>query len=491
MIISLISVRGYGERVKANLLATKAIRGFFWNGSASLIQLVTFTVIYVVSDLSSLGHFEWALSLILLVAIVGELGLGAALVQLRSTGDLHFATAFWTNCVWGTFLSLVVYFSSPRLAFWLGGEVYVVFENLFKIMCLIIPFASISSIFRARLQRNLDFAKVAISEVVSAVCFSGVVVAMFWKVPGFGVMIPVIASVFREFSLLIALWYCSKWFPTLNWRWHHLRKLLHFALHFTGSRTIAYCNTKIAHAFVFLPLGPAAMAIYTFSERLTLMPLTRLATTLNRVTFPAFSQIQDDDALLRSAYLQAVQSLIITMGSLISVMFVFAPDIFSFLGMSQAYNVLRILAVATFLKVIGTMVGSIFMAKGRADWSFYWSVFSLITLLPAMYWLGVPRGIDGVATVIAVSSLFFLLISQQLANSLIGLSFWDYLKNVSRPILFVCLFLLLMACLRHLIGGSGWGFLLKALALMLLIAPALLRLVVWDLCLVFFKKLKG
>ena len=46
------------------------------------------------------------------------------------------------------------------------------------------------------------------------------------------------------------------------------------------------------------------------------------------------------------------------------------------------------------------------MAKGRADWSFYWSVFSLITLLPAMYWLGVPRGIDGVATVIAVSSLF-------------------------------------------------------------------------------------
>ena len=43
--------------------------------------------------------------------------------------------------------------------------------------------------------------------------------------------------------------------------------------------------------------------------------------------------------------------------------------------------------------------------------------------------------------------------------------------------LYVCS---LMVCLRPLIGGSGWGFLLKALALMLLIAPALLRLVVYG-----------
>ena len=136
-----MSARGYGEWVKANLLATKAIRGFLWNGSASLIQLVTFTVIYAVFDLNTLGSFEWALSLVLLLTIVGELGLGAALVQLRSTEDLHFATAFWTNCIWGTCLSLVAYSSSSQLALWLGGEDSEIFENILKFMCLIIPFA--------------------------------------------------------------------------------------------------------------------------------------------------------------------------------------------------------------------------------------------------------------------------------------------------------------------------------------------------------------
>ncbi|MEE3233661.1 MAG: oligosaccharide flippase family protein [Candidatus Latescibacterota bacterium] len=486
-----MSARGYGERVKANLLATRAIRGFLWNGSASLIQLVTFTVIYAVSDLHALGRFEWALSLVLLLAIVGELGLGAALVQLRSIEDLHFTTAFWTNCIWGTCLSLVAYFSSSQLALWFGGEDSEVFENILKLMCLIIPFAAVSSVFRARLQRNLDFAKVALSEVVSSSCFAGVVALMLWQAPKFGVMIPVIASVLREVGLLLCLWYCSRWFPLPSWRWQCLRELLRFALNFTGSRTIAYCNSKIAHAFVFLPLGPSAMAIYSFAERLTLMPLTRLATTLNRVSFPAFSQIQDDDALLRSGYVQAVQSLIITMGSLLSVIFVFAPDILSLVHMSQAYTVLRILALATFLKVIGTMVGSMFMAKGRADWSFYWSVFSLVTLLPAMYWLGVPRGIEGVAAVIALSSLLFLLISQQLANRLIGLRFWDYLKHISRPILFVSLLLLSLACVRPYLSGSEWSLLVKVVGVTTITWLVLLRLIVWDLCSVFLKRLRG
>ena len=35
-----------------------------------------------------------------------------------------------------------------------------------------------------------------------------------------------------------------------------------------------------------------------------------------------------------------------------------------------------------FLKVVGTMVGSIFMAKGKAGWSFYWSLFSMAVLIP-------------------------------------------------------------------------------------------------------------
>ena len=67
--------------MNAPSLATRAVRGFLWNGSASLVQLVTIVALYALLDVEQLGSFEWGLSLVMLLAIIGDLGLGAALVQ--------------------------------------------------------------------------------------------------------------------------------------------------------------------------------------------------------------------------------------------------------------------------------------------------------------------------------------------------------------------------------------------------------------------------
>ena len=77
-------------------LATRALRGFLWNGSASVIQLGVMLALYKLLPLEKLGHFEWALALVMLLSLVGDLGLGAALVQLPDAGEEHFDTAFWT-----------------------------------------------------------------------------------------------------------------------------------------------------------------------------------------------------------------------------------------------------------------------------------------------------------------------------------------------------------------------------------------------------------
>ena len=82
-------------------LATRALRGFLWNGSASLIQLGVMLVLYKLLPLEDLGRFEWVLALIMLLSLVGDLGLGAALVQLPDAGEEHFDTAFWTCLSWG------------------------------------------------------------------------------------------------------------------------------------------------------------------------------------------------------------------------------------------------------------------------------------------------------------------------------------------------------------------------------------------------------
>ena len=89
-------------------LATRALRGFLWNGSASVIQLGVMLALYKLLPLEKLGHFEWALALVMLLSLVGDLGLGAALVQLPDASEEHFDTAFWTCLSWGLLLTAAV-----------------------------------------------------------------------------------------------------------------------------------------------------------------------------------------------------------------------------------------------------------------------------------------------------------------------------------------------------------------------------------------------
>lgn len=477
--------------MSAQSLATRAVRGFLWNGSASLIQLGTIVALYALLDVEKLGSFEWGLSLVMLLAIVGDLGLGAALVQLRHTAEQHFDTAFWTNVVWGALLTVLVSACAPALSTVLGGDDPELFVRVLRILSWLVPFASVSAVFRARLQRDLNFSAIAISEVVSSLSFALVVVVLLWARPSWGVYVPVVASVFREVGLLGSLWSSTRWLPGRHWSAGALCELLRFALHFTGSRAVAYFNTKIAHFFIFPLLGSAALGYYAMAERLTLTPLTRLATTINRVSFPAFSTIQDDDALLRKGYVQSVQSLMLSMGPLLVGVFVFAPEVLLLLGKEPALSALRLLALATLCKVVGTMVGSMFMAKGRTDWSLYWSLFSVVVLVPAMYYVGIPRGLEGVTGVIAASSLLFLALSQQLANKLIGLSFFEYAGHLLRPAGVVAGVSIVLWLARPMLPGSPLNVLVQGAILGGLATLLLLRLWAWNLCISYWRRLRG
>lgn len=471
-------------------LATRAVRGFLWTVSASLLQLVTITVLYKLLPIADMGRFEYALILVMFLALLGDLGLSSALVQERYVDDDHFDAAFWINLFWGIALTALILVGAPLVATVLRIDNAPDFIRALRILGLLIPFASVSGIFRARLQRDLDFSAVALSEVVSVVAFGIIVVPLVLLLPELGVLVPLVGSVVREAGLLLSLCWSARWHPRCRFAWPALRRILPFSLHMTGSRAVAYLNTYIAGLFILPSLGDTAMGYYRLSERLTLTPLTRLATTIFRVSLPTFSTIQDDDGLLRQGYLGSVQNLILGMGPLLVGLYVFAPELLEVLENTPALTVLRLLAVATLLKVIGTMVGSIFMAKGKASWSLYWSLFSLAVLIPAVY-LAVPHGVEGIAVVIAGSSLLFLVLSQQLTNRLIGMSARQFAAALARPCLVLLVLFIVLAAARLLLPGSPTAVLIQGTVLGALVLGLALRLLAWELCAASWHSLRG
>ncbi len=472
-------------------LATNALRGFLWNGSTSVIQLGVMLALYQLLPLEKLGHFEWALALVMLLSLVGDLGLGAALVQLPNAREEHFDTAFWACLSWGLLLTAAVVAAASWLVPFLGGEDPHTFGRVLRTLCLAIPCASLAGLLRARLQRGLDFRAVALSELVSVLTFGlAVTLLLFWR-PEWGVLIPVLGSVVREVGLFSSLAYSARWLPRLRFRPQALRQILGFALHLTGSRVVALLNTKIAYFFIFVPLGATAQAYYSLAERLTLQPLTRLATTIQRVSFPTFSTIAGDNALLRRGYLSSVQGLMLALGPVLAGLFVFAPEIAALVNTEPMWRVLRLLAVATLLKVASTLVGSIFMAKGKTNWSFYWSLFSMGVLIPALYLYGLPRGVEGVASVMAAAALLFLLLAQYLVNRLIDLPFTAYFAALSRPALVVVFVFAVLLLARPLLPRPPLAALGAGATLGVGATLAALFLFARDLCRTYWQSLRG
>jgi O-antigen/teichoic acid export membrane protein len=498
-------------------LATRAIRGAFWTSSPFLLQIGVRLVFFSDQGPAIMGLFDVALLLVMVLALLSDLGLWSALIQRRDVTDLHFSTAFWTCLCSGVVIAaLTSRFGAQAIVSVTVGIGYLVglaelgpiagpathatavhagageYAPILATMSLLLPCAAVSGLFRARLQRELLFRQIAFAEVGSVVVYSIFTLAMMDS-PGIRSL--VIGAVVREAALLLGLIITARWLPRLEFSSTALLQILRFGLNFTGSRAIGFASNALPALVILSALGEGAVGYFNFAVGLTLMPLTRISTVLTRIFFPAFSMVQEDDAMLRRGYLKTAQSIALFFWPALVVIFVFAPDGISIMtgvkghDFSPALLPLRLLVVATMLKSVGTGVGSMFLAKGKANWTLYWSLFSMAVLLPLLLWNA--HDLVGVTTVIAATGLLFLVLSQILTNRLIGLRFSQYLGALARPALVTSFVLVSALVVRPLLPGEALAVCLQAMVTSALLGSLALRLFAWELCTGLWRSLRG
>ena len=328
---------------------------------------------------------------------------------------------------------------------------------------------------------------------MSVLSYAVVVIALL---PHYGLWSPIVGAVVREAALLISLCISARWCPRFVCSVASLKEVLPFGLHFTGSRSVNFLNSHLATFFIMPLLGEAAHGYYKFAHRMTLLPLVRLSTTITRVSFPTFSSIQDDADLLPRGYLKSVQSIALFMWPVLVWLLVFAPEVLVFvekindLELSPALWGLRLLIIATLVKSVGIVVGSVFMAKGKANWALYWSLFSLLLLLPALYYAA-EYGVAGVAAAIAATALIFLVLSQHLVNRLTDLSFADYLGSLVRPLLVSLVVLAVLVYASTALPPDPFVRLAAGTGVGIVAYLAATRLFAWELCQQVWKSLSG
>lgn len=351
------------------------------------------------------------------------MGFSAAIIQRKNLENGHLYTSFWTGIGTGAVLFIIAVFASPFVADFfnndLVGHVIIISSVSFFI-------APLGIVHRSLLTKNLEFKKLAITEIIAAI-ISGIV-AISLAFLGFGVWSLVARGIINSLIAVILLWVVMPWMPSLYFSKKCFTDLFRFGANVMGSGFLNYLRQNVDYIVIGHLMGAASLGYYTLAYTLAAYPSRQISPIVTRVAFPAFSMLQDDNQRLKKGYMKVVSYLsVITIPALAGLVLV-APEFIDIVfgeKWAPAILPLQILCVIGVVNSIAHTVGTIFYAKGRPDIELKLNIVKLpVTTLAVI--LGSMYGIVGVASSKVFTAGVYFIITQGLANHLIKLTWREY-----------------------------------------------------------------
>lgn len=448
----------------------RTIRGIRWAGISQVAtQVISFGISVIVARLlmpRDYGLVGMAAIFTGLIATVGGLGMGPAIVQRQDIHDGHLSSAFWVGIGAGVVLFFFSVLMSPLVAVFLREEMV---RPIMVISSLGFVIAPVGTIHNAVLNREMNFKGLAIVEIGATI--GAGVTSLLLALNGYGVWSLVCGGLTAALLTAIFSWKVVPWRPSWSVSLKSLGELWVFSVNMTGFSLLNYLRSNVDYLLVGKLLGSSALGIYTLAYNLVTSPQTRLVPAITRVLFPAFSKIQEDNERLRSAYLKIVSYISLATVPLLVGLMAIAPEfVRTIYGEKWEGTIVpvQILCLAGILYAVGTTVGSLMFSKGRSDMALKVSVLA-VSLITICVYIGSNWGINGVAAGVMVYALASFLIIQHMANSLIDLKMKSFLcalkPAVGSSLVMLVVILGYRYGFRQLGIKSDIGFVLSSVAL--------------------------
>lgn len=445
-------------------LRGQAFSGLRWNAVSQAVQQgARFVIAIILARLLAPEQFGLIGMIYIFTgfaAVLGDLGLGAALVQRREIDDGHLTSVFWTSIVAGAALTGAFVAGAPLVAAFYNEPAL---RPLTTAIAFEFVLVSVGVVHRALMSRRMDFRSLSVVETGAAVLSGALGITM--ALMGFGVWSLVAQSL--SAAAISAIWISalSPWRPRFSLSRTSLEELLGFSSNLLGYSVLNYWVRNFDDLLIGRVVGSAALGVYTRAYGLMLLPLTQISHVVGRVMFPALSSIQGEPGRVKEIYLRAVSAIALITFPMMVGLFVVADEfVLALLGTKWAelIPVLRIFCVLGLIQSISATVGWIYQSQGRTDLMFKWGMAAGAVVMLA-FAIGIRWGMIGVAIAYVIASGGVLLYhSFAIPGRLIGLRFSEVVRALAPTMLRVGVMGVLIAAVDILVPNSwpDWAALL-------------------------------
>ncbi len=350
-------------------LRTRAKKGFVWTFAQQFgNQTIGFTISLILARILLPEEFGLIGMIAIFVAIGNTLlnaGLTQSLIRSEELEEADYSTVFYFNLVSATAAYGLVYLSAPLISAFYNQPILT---DIVRLYCLSFIFSAFAAVQMARLTKKMDF-KTQTLIALPATLIGGVV-GISLAYLGYGVWSLVWSSLLTSFLSSLQVWFYTKWKPSLIFSREKFKIHFNFGYKLTLSGLLNRIFDNIFIIIIGKYFSPAQVGFYTRAETTKQLPLSNIFNSLDRITYPMFAEIQNDDIRLKRVYKQLLQMVLFIVAPLLIFVAVLGEPIFRFLFTEKwlpAVPYFQILCVTGILYPLHAYNLSILNVKGRSD----------------------------------------------------------------------------------------------------------------------------
>lgn len=408
-----------------------AAKGLFWSAmerfGAQGIQFIfgiLITRILLPADYGLLGK-------IIIFMAVGQTlvdsGFGSSLIWKKQPTQSDYSTVFYFNISISAVLYSLFFLLAPVISNFYNEPQLT---NLIRVLCLNFIILSFSLIQQVILQKKVDFKLLAYVNIAGSL-ISGFV-GLWMALNGFGIWSVVVQLLLKSFITSLLLWVFNKWRPLLEFDWLSLKELFNY-----GSKlTVASLIYTLFQYFYFNVIGKlfsnAALGFYTRAVQLQEFPVKTIGSIFNRVAFPVFSIIQNENERLKNAVRKTLRTMV----------FVLFPVLFGLIAISDelievlltekwlpASEYFKLFCAMGLFYAFQVLNGELLKTKGKSGWVLKLEIITktiLVVNIFITYRWGIMAIIWGQMVVVIAAYL----IGTYYVWKLIGYTLWQQLRDI-------------------------------------------------------------
>ncbi len=378
-------------------LKKRTIKGTFWSAAdAFLGQGITFIVGIVLARLLTPEEYGLiGICMIFTTVLYGivDSGFSTALIRKLDVTNEDYNTMFITNMVISILMFILLYICTPNIAaFFAQPEL----DDVLRAMGLILILQALSITQVTILTKQLDFKTKTKASLFSAIISGVIGIAM--AISGLGVWALVGQQLSRQFLYTISLWILIKWWPSLNFNSDSFHYMWEFGWKMTISGLLNNVWNQLYQVVVGKWYSTATLGQYTRSRDYANLFSSNFTTIIQRVTYPALAEVQNDKERMVSAYRNVIKvSMFVTTIAMFSLGAVAEPFLYVLIGPQwhEAATYLPMICISMSLYPLHAINLNMLQVQGRSDIFLYLEILKkiisvgplLLGIFVNIYWM--------------------------------------------------------------------------------------------------------